>query len=146
MSQKDIEETFYSDDEDIHVEKTFTEEEVEDLKEEALLREEIKFSAEWNTLDRTKHLIKGSQKSLDQIIVAIHQKISLRDLKDDKFKQTSEGRLFAIETASKILQEISRLEVAMAKADSTGGKIDLEGKKVFTGGLAEQMANEKKGK
>ena len=102
----------------------------------------VSFSETWTTVDRTNQLILGSQKSLDQIIETLHQPISLRDLKDDKFKQTSEGRLFAIETASKILMEIDRLKVAMKKAD-VDGNLDLDSKGDFTSGLPEQMATKK---
>ena len=112
----------------------------DNAKEEELLRINVEFEDEWNIVDRTKQLILGSQMSLDQIVETLHQPISLRDLKDDKFKQTAEGRLFAIDTASKILQEITRLQKALDKS-TEAGEVTFDEKLDFASGTAESYAN-----
>lgn len=120
-------------------------EDKDNAEEEELLRINVEFEDEWNIVDRTKQLILGSQMSLDQIVETLHQPISLRDLKDDKFKQTAEGRLFAIDTASKILQEITRLQKALDKS-TEAGDVTFDEKLDFASGTAESYANKNKKK
>ena len=111
----------------------------DDLPEEQEVK--VEFTEVWSAKDRTIRLIEGAQKSVDTIISTLHQPISLEDLRDERFRQTSEGRLVAIETASKILIEIERLEEGLLIAtDKSSG---LERKKEYSSSFAEQFADQK---